>query len=365
MSDKEQIIKNAYIAYGFPGESRLFTLLSKDHKEITKEDIKNFLGHQEAEQIYKPHQTPRRSKQGSITAYTINELWQMDIFSLFNFVDSFRKSVHKYAFCCIDVFTRKAYVIPMKDKSTESVSEAFETILNDNKDNYPKIIMSDQDSVFTSAAFEKILDKYQISLNLYIKGDHNALGIIDAYAKRLKLQLAKYVLINNHKIKWDQLLNEVVSNYNNTPNKSINDIKPNEAHLEKNIETIFGINVFKKKGISAESDLVRGDQVRIRILKTMNTKSSSPQFSNEVYTVVYPNGNNIKLSDGKTYKRYSILKVVSDAQPVINPKQKLIKNARYTHKEAQRLDKQEANISTYEPRTIRSNFGKPPDKLNI
>ena len=365
MSDKEQIIKNAYIAYGFPGESRLFTLLSKDHKEITKEDIKNFLGHQEAEQIYKPHQTPRRSKQGSITAYTINELWQMDIFSLFNFVDSFRKSVHKYAFCCIDVFTRKAYVIPMKDKSTESVSEAFETILNDNKDNYPKIIMSDQDSVFTSAAFEKILDKYQISLNLYIKGDHNALGIIDAYAKRLKLQLAKYVLINNHKIKWDQLLNEVVSNYNNTPNKSINDIKPNEAHLEKNIETIFGINVFKKKGISAESDLVRGDQVRIRILKTMNTKSSSPQFANEVYTVVYPNGNNIKLSDGKTYKRYSILKVVSDAQPVINPKQKLIKNARSTHTALKLLSQEENNFPTYEPRTIRSNFGKPPDRLKF
>ena len=135
----------------------------------------------------------------------------------------------------------------MKDKSTDSVIEAFETILNDNKDNYPKIIMSGQDSVFTSAAFETSLEKYQISLNLYIKGDHNALGVIDAYAKRLKLQLAKYVLINNHKIKWDQLLNEVVSNYNNTPNKSINDIKPNEAQQPQNIETIFGINVFKKK----------------------------------------------------------------------------------------------------------------------
>ena len=363
MTDKNEIIKNAYISYGFPGESRLFTLLSKDHKEITKEDIKNFLGHQEAEQIYKPHINPRRSKQGSITANSINELWQMDIFSLFNFVDSFRKSEYKYAFCCIDVFTRKAFVIPMKDKTTEAVSEAFESILNDNKDNYPKIIMSDQDSVFTSAAFETILDKYQISLNLYIKGDHNALGIIDAYAKRLKLQLAKYVLINNHKIKWDQLLKEVVSNYNNTPNTSINDIKPNEAHLEKNIETIFGINVFKKKGISAESDLVRGDQVRIRILKTMNTKSSSPQFSNELYTVVYPNGNNIKLSDGKTYKRYSILKVVSDAQPVINPKQQAIKNARYTHKELKKIDQQENIIPT--TRQKRSTAGKAAEKLDM
>ena len=30
-SDKNEIIQNGYIAYGFPGESRLFELLSKDH----------------------------------------------------------------------------------------------------------------------------------------------------------------------------------------------------------------------------------------------------------------------------------------------------------------------------------------------
>ena len=344
MSDKQEIIKNAYISFGFPGESRLYTLLSKDHKEITKEDIKNFLGNQEAEQIYKPHQNPSKNKQGSIIAYTVNELWQMDIFSLFNFVDSWKKSEYKYAFCCIDIFTRKAWAIPMKDKSTNSIIEAFETILNDNKDNYPKIIMADQDSVFTSDAFEKILDKYQIILNLYIKGDHNALGVIDAYAKRLKLQLAKYVLITDNEIKWNQLLNKVVSNYNNTPNKSIDDIKPNEAHLEKNIETIFGINVFKKKGMTIESDLVRGDQVRIRILKNLYTKSSSPQFSNEVYTVIYPNGNNIKLSDGKTYKRYSILKVVSEAKPILNNKQQEIKTARKQYKALKNIDQEESNI---------------------
>ncbi len=48
------------------------------------------------------------------------------------------------------------------------------------------------------------------------------------------------------------------------------------------METIFGINVFKTKGMKIESDLVRGDLVRIRILKNIDTKSSSLQFSNEI-----------------------------------------------------------------------------------
>ena len=41
MTDKNEIIKNAYIAYGFPGESRLYALLHKDHKQKTQDDIKN------------------------------------------------------------------------------------------------------------------------------------------------------------------------------------------------------------------------------------------------------------------------------------------------------------------------------------
>ncbi len=39
ISNKEEIMKNGYIAFGFTGESRLFELLNKDHKEITQEDI--------------------------------------------------------------------------------------------------------------------------------------------------------------------------------------------------------------------------------------------------------------------------------------------------------------------------------------
>ena len=103
--------------------------------------------------------------------------------------------------------------------------------------------------------------------------------------------------------------------------------------------------------------------MRIRILKNLHTKSSSPQFSNEVYTVVDPNVNNINLSDGKTYKRYSILKVVSDAKLIVNPKQKLIKNARSTHTALKLLSQEENNFPT--PRQKRSNFGKPPDRLKF
>ena len=66
--------------------------------------------------------------------------------------------------------------------------------MKENSDNYPKIISADQDSVFMCHAYYEILHKYNIILDVYVKSDHNALGIIDAYGKRLKLQLAKYIV---------------------------------------------------------------------------------------------------------------------------------------------------------------------------
>ena len=50
------------------------------------------------------------------------------------------------------------------------------------------------------------------------------------------------------------------------------------------------------------------------------------------------------LSDGKTYKRYSILKVVSDTKPILNNKQQEIKNARKQYKEIKNIDQEENNI---------------------
>ena len=96
-------------------------------------------------------------------------------------------------------------------------------------------------------------------------------------------------------------------------------ITPNEAHLKANQKIIFTINLLKQKGKQEESDLVIGDKVRISLDKDRFVKSSSPQFSDEVYTVYLVKGSNFKLDNIKTYKRYSLLKVV-------NPNKKILVN---------------------------------------
>ena len=330
---KKDQIQNAYIRYGFPSTTRLTKIMTDAGVKITKEEVKAVLDEQETQQIFQVPRVQRKADQGSLTSLFPFETLQIDIFSLFNFVKDFKGSHYKYAFCAIDIFTRKAWGIPMTKKSIDKTTDAFRTILeeinkkSDHKDDkeedspfLPKLIMADQDSSFLGDEFTDLLDKYNITFDTYIKGDHNALGIIDVFASKIKLQIAKYIVITENKETWDKIMVAVIDNYNNTPNTAIDGITPNEAHTEANQKKIFKINLLKKQGKQPDSDLVIGDKVRISLRKHKWTKSSSPQFSDEIYTVYFVKGSNVKLDNMQTYKRYSLLKVVHPYKKiVVNP----------------------------------------------
>lgn len=384
MKYKISELKKTYNSYNYPGPQRMYELL-KD-KGITKEEIHAFIEKQQPEQAFRPVYYPRKASQGSIVAYYPNERWQMDIFNLFNFVSSWKKSSYKYAFCVIDVFTRKAWTVPMTHKNANCTINALQQILSEvnnekkpeslpegdrdapetipeepapiipaeddkpteekDKHKFPKMITCDQDSVFLGDAFGELLDEYQITLDAYIKGDHNALGVIDSFAKKYKLALAKYILVNNNKVLLHQAMSKVLKNYNNTPNTAIDDIKPNEAHLKENREKIYSINLDKKKGKAPDSDLKEGDSVRIAKLKNVFSKSSNPTFGDEIYKVEFAQGNNVKLDNNKTYKRYSVLKVVNNSKPISTEYVQENARKKKTYDELNKLGADTENIQT-------------------
>jgi hypothetical protein len=59
--------------------------------------------------------------------------------------------------------------------------------------------MSDNDKAYEGKEFNNILKKYDILLNENVIGDHNALGIIDRFARTLKTILShKFINEQNH-----------------------------------------------------------------------------------------------------------------------------------------------------------------------
>ena len=299
----DDIIEQYYEQSNYAGLDTLYKLIKKSNSHITKNMVKQFLDNQEQEQILK--RTIKPKDQGHICALNQFENVQIDLYDLSKYSGS--NSNYSYLFAMVDVFTRKLYAVPVKNKTIDSTTKALDKILTGN--NFiPHTITSDNDSSFLGHEFQKYLDKHKILLFPNVKDDHFALGIIDNMAKRLKLTFGKIFLKTRSK-NWIDYLNRVVKNYNDSPNRSLNGLSPNEVMSNsENEKMIREWNLKKLQKNKTVTDLQIGDNVRIKI-KGKFTKSSEPQFSDEVYKVAKVNGRTIELTDGQIKKRRTLLKV--------------------------------------------------------
>ena len=295
------LIKKYYEEYNFPKVDKLYKVMKLDGNDINKKDIQKFLDEQIENQLLKQVKKETTKKLGSIHAFSENQTWQVDIF----FMTKYKKQNNgfSYILCAVDVFTRKAYAVGMKSKNADDCISAFKSIVSTA--GVPFVITTDTDSTLTGNLFQEYLSNNNIAHNVVILNDHQSLGIIDRFARTLKSILNAY-FIRNDDTNWIRILDKVIKQYNNTPHKSLNDIKPND--VDKNNDIILGINLWKSKQNKTISDLDVGDNVRLKISGVFK-KGTEPSWSDEIYVVKSTKGKSIELTDGSRHKRTSLLKI--------------------------------------------------------
>jgi hypothetical protein len=299
------IIEKYYVEYNYPSFLKLYNLMRSDGIDITQKDIKNYIDNKIEAQLLKIKR-PTKKRQGHITAITYQNSAQMDIYDLSKYKGGNRG--YKYVFALVDVFTRKAFLRPMKSKNTDDVIASLEDIII--KDKYkPSIITSDTDKAFVSNGTQQLFRNHNIIHNTIIaRDDHRALGIIDRYALTLKVILSKLFLINKN-TKWIDDIDTIIDRYNKTPHSSLDKLTPNEATDPSNQYVLSVINSNKMNNKKSIKPLYNdGDTVRIRINKTFR-KGTEPRYSNDIYIVENVQGQRITLNNGKTLLESELLKV--------------------------------------------------------
>ena len=144
------------------------------------------------------------------------EICQIDIYDLSKYEASNKH--FKYIFALIDVFTRRAFGVPMKTKNETDVINAFKTILKES--GQPSVITSDSDSVFMGSKFQALLKNHNIILdNVIASNDHKALSLIDRFALTLKMIFSR-IYLRYDSTNWTSHLKEVLDVYNNSPHSS-------------------------------------------------------------------------------------------------------------------------------------------------
>jgi hypothetical protein len=308
--DKDEIILNTYEENNFPSLEKLFQILKKKNINISRKEIKLFLDSQIEQQLTTTQYIKNSS--GKITALILNECWQIDLFNLQKYAHDNKN--YSYILAVVDVFSRRAWAVATKDKEAITITNALQSIIDDNNGEPPRVITGDNDSNYTSAIFQNLLDKYKIVLDMNVINDHHTLGIIDNFAKRIKTFFTLKFLRTKSK-NWINLLTGFIKNYNNSEHKALDYLTPNESILPENHMKIEQMNLIKEQQNKTVSDLVINNKVRIRI-DGIFTKKTEPRWSDKFYTVEKTIGNTVYLSNGIKYKRNNLLKIPDDTKEI-------------------------------------------------
>ena len=118
----------------------------------------------------------------------------------------------RFLLCVIDIFSKYAWVIPLKDKKGISTVNAFKQILKESN-RKPNKIWVDKGSEFYNISFKKWLqDNYIVMYSINNEGKS---VIAERFIRTLKNKIYKYMTSISKNLHIDKL-DDIVKKYNNT-----------------------------------------------------------------------------------------------------------------------------------------------------
>ena len=105
-----------------------------------------------AKELHKP--IIRKFKKRTVYSGFIDNIWEADLADM-QLISKFNKGF-RFLLCVIDIFSKYAWVVPLKDKKGVSIVDAFQKILDDSN-RKPNKIWVDKGSEFYNSSVKKWL----------------------------------------------------------------------------------------------------------------------------------------------------------------------------------------------------------------
>ena len=118
----EQLYNNPKSPAAYAGEQALYKLAKQSSKKVKLQDVGDWLRKQQTYTLHKPIR--KKFLQRKTVVAGIDTQWQADLADLSKLSKSNDK--HRYLLCIIDVFSKYAWVVPIKDKTGKNLSHCFQ-----------------------------------------------------------------------------------------------------------------------------------------------------------------------------------------------------------------------------------------------
>ena len=90
-----------------------------------------------------------------------DNIWAVDL-AYMHLISKYNKR-NRYLLCAVDLFSKYAFVVPLKDKKGTTITNAFQSFLNNSKTK-PNKIWTDQGNEFYNTHFKKWFNDNNIEM---------------------------------------------------------------------------------------------------------------------------------------------------------------------------------------------------------
>lgn len=255
-------------------------LASKNLNKITKADVEKWLQNQESYTLHK--NIRKRFPMNKYYVNNINDLFQADLIDLKS-LSAFNDN-YQYLLTVIDVFSKYAWVEPLKTKSAKEVAAAFIKIFTESG-RIPVNMETDAGKEFVGSFMDRnVWKKYSIN-HFTAKNPNVKACVIERFNRTLKTKMFKYFTHANT-YRYFDVLNDFMYAYNNSIHRTIK-MKPSQVN-DGNILQVYE-NTYeadKKKYKYTKIKYRVGDYVRITKYKHIFQKSYDENFTREVFKII-------------------------------------------------------------------------------
>ena len=219
-----------------------------------------------ADELHKP--VIKKFNKRKVHSQFKDNIWGVDLADMQS-LSKKNKNI-KYLLCAIDLYSKYAFVVPLKNKKGISVTNGLKKIIKQSG-RKPNKIWVDQGSEFYNHVFKRWLSRNNIIMySTYNEGKSVVAG---RFIRTLKNKLCKHMTATGKNVYYD-VLDDIVNEYNNTKHNTIK-MKPKDNNKRVHID----------ERNEKRSRFKVGDRVRISKFKNIFAKGYTPNWSREIFIV--------------------------------------------------------------------------------
>jgi hypothetical protein len=227
-----------------------------------------------AKEVHKPvkHKFERRK----VETFGVDNIFAVDLVDM----SKLRDGDFSYILTIIDVASKYAWAIPLKNKKALTVLKAFKDVVNESH-RKPDCIWCDSGSEFWNKDFSKYLGENGIEIYSTYGESHSA--VVERFNRTLKTNMWKQFTEKGTE-KWVEMIPKLMDEYNNEHVHRTTGMTPVEASKKSNEGEVLE----KEKDtrpIKSKKSFEIGDKVRITRLKKHFEKGYKANWSVETFTI--------------------------------------------------------------------------------